>query len=184
MLTEKENKTISKFLSYVLRHEPHAIGIQLDENGWTDVHVLIEKASESGIRIDLEILKHIVATNNKKRFVLNDTFTLIRAHQGHSVEVELGYPAQKPPEILYHGTGDKYVESILETGIEKRDRHHVHMTADLQTAINVGQRHGKPVVLEVLAGQMHSDQLEFYLSENGVWLTAHVPVMYLRIKTD
>ena len=184
MITEKENARISKFLSYVLRHQPDAIGIELDENGWTDVGLLIQKASKSGMKFDLEILKHIVETNNKKRFALNETFSMIRANQGHSVEVELGYAAKEPPEILYHGTGEKYVESIMKVGLEKKNRHHVHLTTELQTAISVGSRHGKPVVFEVLSMQMHKEKMEFYLSENGVWLTEHVPVMYMRLKEN
>lgn len=182
MITEKENMRISKFLSLVLRHQPGAIGIVLNENGWTNVCVLIEKAGQAGVKFDLDTLKHIVETNNKKRFALNATATMIRANQGHSVEVELGYTAQEPPEILFHGTGQHSVQSILTSGLEKGDRHHVHLTADLQTANNVGQRHGKPVVFEVMSKQMHEDKMEFYLSDNNVWLTEHVPAKFIRIK--
>ena len=171
---------ISKFLSLILRHKPETIGIQLDENGWADVKTLIEKSSEHGVQFSMEDLKHIVETNSKKRFAFNDTFNKIRASQGHSIEVDLGYISKHPPEILYHGTGEKSVHSILNTGLEKRNRQHVHLSNDIETAIKVGQRHGKPFVFIVLAEQMHNDQFEFFLSENGVWLTDHVPVKYLK----
>lgn len=184
MINDKQLKTISKFLSLVLRHKPETIGIELDDNGWTDVKILIEKSNSHGITIDPETLKHIVDTNSKKRFAFNETFDRIRASQGHTVEIELGYKNQKPPEILYHGTGEKSVQSILNTGIEKGRRQHVHLSSDLETAIKVGQRHGKPFVFEVLSEQMYKDGLEFYLSDNGVWLTDNVPVNYLKKKNE
>lgn len=176
----KNEVTISKFLSLVLRHQPELIGIILDQNGWTDVNELIEKANNYGIKLDRQALNHIVETNPKKRFSFNENLDKIRASQGHSVEIELGYTPQKPPEILYHGTGEKLVPSILKTGLEKRKRQHVHLSSDLETAIKVGQRHGKPFVLEVLAEQMHHQGFQFYLSDNGVWLTEVVPVGYLK----
>ncbi|KAA6440805.1 RNA 2'-phosphotransferase [Dyadobacter flavalbus] len=179
-MSEKENTTISKFLSLILRHKPEAAGIELDENGWTDVKILIEKVNKANVTLNLEILKHIVETNSKKRFAFNDTFDRIRANQGHSVEVDLGYEAKIPPEILFHGTAEKFRASILEKGILKRERHHVHLSADMDTAVKVGSRHGKPFVFEVLAGKMFSDKYSFYLSENGVWLTDHVPSEYLK----
>lgn len=180
MITEKENIRISKFLSLVLRHKPEEIGIDLDSNGWTDVKALIEKTNQSGISLNFDILKHIVDTNPKRRFAFNETLDKIRANQGHSVEVELGYIAKQPPSILYHGTAEKNVASILQQGLRKGERHHVHLSADVDTAIKVGQRHGKPVVFEVKAEQMFDDKHEFYLSDNGVWLTEHVPAKYLR----
>jgi len=180
MINEKENTKISKFLSLVLRHKPETIQINLDENGWTSVDELIENAHKFGYHFDREILKFIVETNAKKRFAFNDNFDKIRANQGHSVEVELGYSPQIPPVILYHGTSEKSVALILQTGLEKQSRHHVHLSKDVDTALVVGTRHGKPFVFEVLAELMHSDGFEFYLSENGVWLTDNVPVKYLR----
>ena len=171
---------ISKFLSLVLRHKPETIGIQLDTNGWTDVDLLIKKSNAYGVKLDKEILAHIVETNSKKRFAFNETLGKIRASQGHSVEIELGYTNQKPPEILYHGTGEKSVQLILKTGLVKRNRQHVHLSSDIETAVKVGQRHGKPFVFNVLAEQMYNDKFEFYLSDNGVWLTDNVPVKYLR----
>lgn len=180
MLNEKETTNISKFLSLILRHKPEVIGIELDENGWTDIATLIEKSNANGVQLDKTILQYIVDTNPKKRFAINETMDRIRANQGHSIEIELGYPNQSPPEILYHGTGQKSVQSILETGIEKRDRHHVHLSSDIETAIKVGQRHGKPFVFKVLAKQMHHDNHQFFLSDNGVWLTDNVPAKYLK----
>jgi len=176
----KNEINISKFLSLVLRHQPETIGIQLDNNGWTDVNELIEKANNYGIKFDRETLSHIVATNSKKRFAFNDTLDKIRASQGHSVEIELGYTNQKPPEILFHGTAEKFVQSILDTGLEKRNRQHVHLSSDLETAIKVGQRHGKPFIFNVLAEQMYNDNFQFYISDNGVWLTDNVPTKYLK----
>ena len=183
MLSEKQITHLSKFLSLVLRHQPETIGIELDQNGWTDVDTLIKKSGSCGIKLDQETLKHIVATNSKKRFAFNDTFDRIRASQGHSIEIELGYTSQKPPEILYHGTGEKSVQSILDTGLEKRNRQQVHLSADVETAIKVGQRHGKPFVFKVLAEQMYNDKFEFFISDNGVWLTDNVPAKYLK-QTD
>jgi putative RNA 2'-phosphotransferase len=181
MLSEKETTRISKFLSYVLRHHPDAIGIELDENGWTNVDLLMQKSNENGTKINIDLLKYVVETNTKKRFEFNADLSRIRASQGHSVEVDLNYVTQKPPAILYHGTGEKSVGSILKTGIEKRDRHHVHLSADYETAVAVGKRHGKPVVLEVLSGKMYEEGISFFLSTNGVWLTDYVAPTYIKL---
>lgn len=180
MLPDKQLTHISKFLSLVLRHQPETIGIQLDEQGWAGIEELLEKANHYGVRFDREILNHIVASNPKKRFAFNDTHDKIRASQGHSIDIELGYSNQRPPEILYHGTGEKSVQSITATGLEKRSRQHVHLSSDPETAINVGQRHGKPYVFKVLAEKMYLDNYPFFLSANGVWLTDHVPPAYLK----
>jgi len=180
MLSEKESVTISKFLSLVLRHRPEAIGILLDENGWTDVAAFIEKVNGAGFTITPAILKHIVDTNPKKRFAFNSSLTKIRASQGHSVTVALGYEPQLPPDVLYHGTAVANIESIIASGLQKQSRTHVHLSAETATAITVGKRHGKPFVFEVLAGQMHNDGFLFFLSENGIWLTNHVPPNYLK----
>jgi putative RNA 2'-phosphotransferase len=175
MITEKENTRISKLLSLVLRHQPESIGIVLDENGWTDVGILLRK-----LTIEKTALDHVVATNSKKRFAFNEDETKIRANQGHSVEVELGYQAEKPPEVLYHGTGIGSVKAILQEGLSKQKRHHVHLSVDIETALKVGQRHGTPTVLEVNAEKMSRNNFEFYRSANGVWLTDHVPVEYIQ----
>lgn len=180
MINDKQLIQISKFLSLILRHQPETIGIQLDQNGWTDVQILLERANNYGIRFDREILNHIVATNSKKRFAFSETSDMIRASQGHSIEIELGYTNQIPPEILYHGTGEKSVQSILETGLERRGRQHTHLSSDIETAIKVGQRHGKPFIFKVLAKQMYNDNFQFFISDNGVWLTDNVPTKYLK----
>ncbi len=180
MISEKQITQISKFLSLVLRHQPETINIQLDQNGWTDVDELIEKANNYGVRFDRELLNHIVETNSKKRFAFNETLDKLRASQGHSVEIELGYINKQPPEILFHGTSEKSIQSILETGLEKQSRQHVHLSSDIETAIKVGQRHGKPYVFKVLAEQMYKDNFEFFISENDVWLTDYVPIKYLK----
>jgi len=181
MISEKQTTQISKFLSLVLRHHPETIGIKLDQNGWTGIEDLIEKANDKGINFDRETLNYIVATNAKKRFAFNETSDKIRASQGHSIAIELGYTNQKPPEILYHGTGEKSVQSIVSTGLEKRSRQHVHLSGDIKTAIKVGQRHGKPFVFKVLAQQMYNDNFTFFISDNGVWLTDNVPAKYLKL---
>ena len=181
MITEKENKRISKFLSYVLRHHPELIGIELDENGWADVKLVIEQSNIFGVQFDREILDFIVATNNKKRFAYDETLTKMRASQGHSINITLGYTAQEPPTLLYHGTASKYVDAILQHGILKQSRQHVHLSKDFETAVQVGQRHGKPHVFTVLSAEMFKDNFQFYQSENGVWLTDVVPNSYLKI---
>jgi len=178
--SEKEITKISKFLSLVLRHQPEAIAIMLDENGWVSVDKLIQKSNAAGVKLDFDVLKHVVATNNKKRFSFNESLDKIIASQGHSIEVELGYEPQMPPEILYHGTAINNVTSILSTGLEKRQRRHVHLSKDTETALKVGTRHGKPVILQVAALQMHNEGFKFFLSENGVWLTDSVPSKYLK----
>jgi len=184
MISERQITHISKFLSLVLRHQPETIGIQIDQNGWVDIDDLIDKANNYGIKFDRSTLNHIVETNSKKRFVYNDTFDKIRANQGHSIEVDLGYTNQQPPEILFHGTSEKSVVSILATGLDKRSRQHTHLSADFETAKKVGQRHGKPFVFKVLARQMYDDNFAFYISNNGVWLTDNVPIEYLRQNDD
>lgn len=181
MITEKENTQISKFLSLVLRHQPEAIGITLDEQGWVAVKELLFRLTSHGTVVTFDALNHIVETNAKKRFAFNGDRTRIRASQGHSVEVELGYAPQTPPEILYHGTGSQSVDVILSSGLDKRSRQHVHLSSDLETAINVGQRHGKPVVLTVDTVTMLQDGYTFFISENGVWLTDSVPAEYLSL---
>jgi len=182
MISEKENIRISKFLSLVLRHQPETINLTLDENGWTDAAILIGQMNANGFAVSKEILQHIVTTNSKSRFAFNDDQTKIRANQGHSVDVELGYKPKQPPSILFHGTAESSLSSISETGLEKRSRHHVHLSADTDTAIKVGQRYGKPVVLQVAASDMFNDGYQFFLSDNNVWLTDHVPVKYITRK--
>jgi putative RNA 2'-phosphotransferase len=181
MLTEKETTRYSKFLSLVLRHQPELIGITLDEQGWTDVATLLTKAQAHGQKLSFEQLAYIVETSPKQRFRFNEDQTQIRASQGHSVEVELGYTPVTPPDELYHGTATRHQEAILRDGLQKMNRHHVHLSADVATARNVGARHGRPVIFTVAAGQMHQAGRLFYQADNGVWLTDEVPAAYLQI---
>lgn len=184
MITEKENKYISKFLSFILRHKPETIGITLDTNGWAEVTELLEKLVQGGKGISFDILKHVVDTNAKKRFAFNEDFSLIRASQGHSIAIDSGYEPQQPPKILYHGTAQKNRASILQNGLLKGTRLHVHLSTDTDTAVKVGQRHGKPLVLEVAALQMYNEGFVFYLSDNEVWLTDNVPSSYINIQEE
>ena len=170
---------ISKFMSFALRHQPEKIGLRLSESGWASVEELIEASGRSGVEFTREELQNIVASNDKKRFSLSEDGLWIRANQGHSIEVELGYAPTAPPEILYHGTAERFLTSIKQQGLIKGKRHHVHLSADVDTATKVGRRHGKPVVLRIEAGRMGQDDFIFYLSANGVWLTDCVPVQYL-----
>ncbi|MDW7694600.1 RNA 2'-phosphotransferase [Flammeovirgaceae bacterium SG7u.111] len=181
---EKRLKRLGKFLSLVLRHKPEAISISLDENGWADVDELLTKVSASGRKLDQETLEKIVETNNKKRYAFDESKTKIRASQGHSIDVDLEFEPIEPPTILFHGTAEKNVASILGKGLEKRNRQHVHLSKDVETAVQVGSRHGKPVVLEVLAGEMTKAGHQFFLSANGVWLTDAVPAEFLKKKKD
>lgn len=171
MMTDKEKNKISKFLSLVLRHNPEKIGLSLDEEGWTNTDELIDKMNNTGVYLTFEDLKEVVDTNDKKRFVFSDNFFKIRANQGHSIDVDLKLEPVAPPAILYHGTTEKNITSILEKGILKQDRNYVHLSADIDTATKVGMRYGKPVVIEILALEMHKKGNVFYLSENNVWLT-------------
>jgi putative RNA 2'-phosphotransferase len=184
MITEKENINISKFLSLVLRHKPETIGITLDEHGWISVDTLLVKLREANVNISGEILEHIVESNNKKRFAFNDDHTRIRASQGHSVEIELGYTPVIPPEILYHGTTAVNLISIQSSGLDKRARHHVHLSKDIETALKVGSRHGKPILLQVEARKMSEAGYHFFLSDNGVWLTDHVPAKFIKAQEE
>ena len=170
---------LSKFLSLILRHKPETIGIQLDENGWTDVQILLQRIQQSGKSIDLKTLQAVVANNDKKRFAFNDDSSKIRANQGHSLKIELGYTPQTPPDILYHGTVERFLKSIFQTGLDKRQRHHVHLSADVTTANIVGKRRGNPVILRINSAQMHADNFLFYLSKNEVWLTERIPIKYI-----
>ena len=180
MINEKENKRISKFLSLVLRHQPEQIGLDLDSNGWVDINSLIQKCNQSNIPLTIDILKHVVETNSKKRFAFNEQQNKIRANQGHSIEVELELKPIEPPIILYHGTAKRFISSILGKGLIKQQRQHVHLSSNIETALNVGQRHGQPFIFEILAQKMFSDNYNFFLSDNGVWLTDNVPTKYLK----
>ncbi len=168
---------VSKRLSYVLRHRPDSIGLELADGGWVAVDDLLAALARHGTRLRLEELEIVVANNDKQRFTLLDG--RIRANQGHSVEVDLELEARTPPDSLYHGTATRFLDSITRQGLLRGARQHVHLSADEHTATRVGQRHGKPVVLGVASGLMVAAGHEFFLSANGVWLTEHVPPSYL-----
>lgn len=172
----------SKFLSLILRHDPGQIGLQLDESGWADVDELLRLINQArpGISFTREILEKVVSTNDKQRFQFNDDKSRIRASQGHSVTIDLDLPPAVPPELLYHGTATRFLDSICRTGLHSGSRQHVHLSLNVETATKVGQRHGKPVILQVRAGDMHAAGHLFYLSANGVWLTEKVPVEFLQ----
>lgn len=179
-MNEQQKKSKSKFLSYVLRHHPELINLALDENGWANVDELIAKSKRDSYEgIIFEELDEIVQTNAKKRFAFNEDKTKIRASQGHSIDINLALIPQQPPEFLYHGTAQSNIKSILEKGIEKRSRQHVHLSQDKETATNVGMRHGKPIILTIRTQKMFEDGIEFYLSDNQVWLTDHVDPKYI-----
>jgi putative RNA 2'-phosphotransferase len=177
-MNEIENKRISKFLSLILRHQPETIQLKLDENGWADVSELITKA-KGRMHFSFEDLEEVVETNNKKRFAFNEDKTMIRASQGHSIDIDLALKAVQPPDFLYHGTADSNISSIFEKGIEKRNRQHVHLSADKETATKVGMRHGKPIILTIRTKEMFDNGIPFYLSANGVWLTDFVDAKYI-----
>ena len=178
-MNEKQRTRTSKFLSLVLRHEPQRIGLILDPSGWVEVEALLTACRHHGMPMERADLEEVVATNEKKRFALSDDGQRIRASQGHSIEVSLGYTPQAPPSQLFHGTATRFLDSIRKEGLNKRERHHVHLSADAETAQKVGQRHGKPAILIVRAEGMHSRGHAFFLSENGVWLTEDVPVEFI-----
>jgi putative RNA 2'-phosphotransferase len=169
----------SKFLSLILRHQPGKIGLALDANGWAEVDELLQKAGERGFQIDRPTLERVVAENDKQRFAFSPDGTRIRASQGHSIQVDLQLEPLAPPEVLYHGTAERFQAAIVEQGLLPRSRQHVHLSGDVETALRVGRRHGKPVVFQIQAGVMERDGLKFYRSANGVWLTEHVPAQYL-----
>lgn len=172
-------KNISKFLSLVLRHKPEEIGLELDQNGWVNVDELLMKINNKGISMDFEILEEVVTNNDKQRFTFDDTYTRIRANQGHSVNVDLELNATEPPELLYHGTVDGFLEGIRQHGLLKMSRQHVHLSKDEGTAVIVAKRRGKPVILTIQSGKMHREGHTFYHSQNGVWLCDTVPVEYI-----
>jgi putative RNA 2'-phosphotransferase len=172
----------SKFLSYVLRHAPEAIGLTLDREGWADVGELIAGAARDGRTLDVDLIRAVVDGSAKKRFALSEGGLRIRAVQGHSTEtVAITREATAPPDILFHGTATRFLDSILAEGLKPGSRHQVHLSADETTAVAVGQRHGKPVVLKVDARAMHQQGHGFYQAENGVWLADAVPPAFLSL---
>ncbi|MEL7145645.1 MAG: RNA 2'-phosphotransferase [Bacteroidota bacterium] len=179
MNDQKKLVKTSKKLSLILRHEPQVIGIEMDENGWVNVEELIRKFSEKFFPINRSLVDEVVATNNKKRFSFDDSGHKIRANQGHTVAVDVQLEESEPPALLYHGTVDRFLPMIFESGLLKMKRQHVHLSVDIETAQKVGARRGKPVLLIIKAKEAHAAGIQFFLSANGVWLTDHVPPVYL-----
>ena len=163
----------------VLRHEPTKYGLVLDVNGWTAVDELLAAAQRAGVPLTRPLMEQVIGDNEKQRFALSDDGSQVRARQGHSVEVDLGLAPVTPPETLCHGTAATSVDAIRRAGSQRRSRQHVHLSPDEETAIKVGQRHGKPVVLRVQAAALHRAGHQFFLSENGVWLVDAVPPEFL-----
>ncbi len=176
---ENLNK-LSVFISLVLRHKPEAAHIALDEHGWADVEELLAGINETGRKIDMGMLEEIVRTNNKQRFSFNEDKTLIRANQGHSIPVDVELEEKQPPQFLYHGTADRFLESIMREGIKPMNRLYVHLSKDEETAVKVGKRHGDPIILLISADEMYQDGKKFYLSQNGVWLTKYIEKKYIQ----
>lgn len=175
----KQLSEVSKFLSYVLRHQPDAIGITLDLEGWTDIAALITAAINAGKQLDRDLIQAVVTTSDKKRFAISEDGLRIRAVQGHSTEsVDISYVEKVPPEFLYHGTATRFLASIRKEGLLPGSRQYVHLSQEEQTALTVGQRHGKAVVLKIEALRMHQQGFKFFRAENGVWLIEHVPVSF------
>lgn len=173
-------RSTSKFISLILRHKPETIGISLDEHGWADVQALIDGINTTGRHhLTPEVLEEIVRTDEKQRYAFNKDYTRIRANQGHSISVDVELEKKTPPEVLFHGTGEKYTDAIDRQGLIPKGRLYVHLSADVETARKVGCRHGKPVIYQVDCQRMVADGHEFFLSANHVWLTKRVPAKYL-----
>lgn len=178
-MDEKRNVRISKYLARHLRHDPGRIGITLDAHGWVAVEELLAAAAAHGFRFSRAELAEVVASNDKKRYVIEGE--RIRASQGHSVRVDLELPEAEPPPVLFHGTVSRFLAAIRTEGLRPMNRHAVHLSPDRETATRVGARRGRAVVLVVDAAAMHADGHRFRLSANGVWLAESVPPAYLRL---
>jgi len=178
-MTDKETVRTSKFISLILRHEPERVGLKLGDAGWVGVDELLKAVNGHGVSLTLDELKHIVATSDKKRFAFSEDGLRIRASQGHSVEVDLESPPQTPPELLYHGTATRFLDAIRQHGLQKMQRHDVHLSAKTRVTLQVGGRHGKPALLTIRAGDMHRAGFVFRCSANGVWLVHHVPAQFI-----
>ena len=179
-MNEKRLVRVSKYLSKHLRHRPERLNLQLEPGGWVEVDGLLEACKRHNFPLSRPELEEVVGRNDKRRFAFDESGTRIRAQQGHSIPIDLELEPVEPPSVLYHGTGGRVLETILENGLHKMGRHHVHLSPDVETAKKVGSRRGKPVVLEVAAGAMCREGWTFYLSGNGVWLVEQVPPRYLK----
>jgi putative RNA 2'-phosphotransferase len=180
LMNVQQQKQISKSLSHVLRHRPDSVGLELGEHGWVSVEKLLRALETHNQTISLESLQQVVAQSDKQRFELSEDGQCIRARQGHSAEIDVGYAPATPPAVLYHGTAMHNLDSIFEQGLLKGQRHHVHMSTDQEAMLRVGMRHGKPVLFRIDAAGMHDARHQFFLTGNNVWLTEHVPPEYLR----
>jgi putative RNA 2'-phosphotransferase len=180
-MTPSQTTSASKFLSLVLRHEPSAAHITLDSAGWVEVESLLAGCAKAGRSLTRADLDHVMATNAKKRFEFSLDGLRIRASQGHSVEVELEYTAQRHPERLYHGTATRFLDSIRNQGLLKMQRHHVHLSAETKVTLEVGARRGKPILLTIQSAQMQQEGHTFFRSTNGVWLVEHVPTHFIQV---
>lgn len=177
----KKSTDTSKFLSYVLRHEPEAIELTLDKEGWAVIDDLILRAGNKGYALDKDLIFNVVESSEKKRFTISEDGLRIRAAQGHSTQqVNITYAEKTPPDILYHGTATRFIAQIREQGLLALSRQYVHLSSDEDTAVQVGQRYGKPVLLKIKATDMYEKGFKFYQADNGVWLTAHVPYEFIQ----
>ena len=181
---ERRLERLSKFISMILRHKPQVIGITLDEHGWADVDELIKGINETGeeVKFSKDTLEIIVKTDKKQRYSFSQDKNLIRANQGHSIPVDVELEKKEPPKVLYHGTGSRFVKSIQEQGLLPMERLYVHLSTNVETATNVGKRHGTPVIFKVNTEQMQKDGYDFFQSVNGVWLTKEIPAKYLELE--
>jgi putative RNA 2'-phosphotransferase len=175
---------LSKFVSLVLRHQPEIAGLTLGQGGWVEIEDLVAGAGKAGVNLDPEALNDIVEREERKRFTISDDGRRIRANYGHSLPVDLGLEPTEPPERLFHGTARHLVDAIAADGIARKGRHYVHLSGDEVTALEVGRRHGEPVVLRIRARAMHEDGFEFRLSESGIWLTRSVPPHYIEFPSN
>lgn len=179
-MNEKELVRFSKLFSYVLRHHPEKLRLTLEKGGWVDVDLFLSRINfERKLELSKKDLEEVVIKNDKKRFTIKNN--KIRSNQGHSILIEIDFEEKEPPQFLYHGTVKRFVDKILDEGLKRMGRHHVHLSIDIETATKVGMRRGKPLILKIKSGEMHKDGFKFYLSENGVWLTNNVSSKYLNI---
>lgn len=178
-MTDKQRKKISRKLALVLRHRPEVFNLQPDGQGWCEVEAVLAGFCNSGEHVTRDMLGQVVMNCDKQRYAFSEDGRYIRANQGHSIPVELGYRQATPPDILYHGTATRYLGPILREGLRKGNRHHVHLSADRETAAKVGRRHGKVAILRVDSRAMQEAGYAFFRSANGVWLAEHVPEQFL-----
>lgn len=172
--------TVSKYLSKHLRHQPEVLGLTLEPGGWVSIDELLQAAAAKGFPISYDEFLECVETNDKQRFSIDDSGDRVRANQGHSVTVDLQLESRVPPDLLYHGTVERFLSSIESQGLLKGRRHHVHLSIDVATATKVGARRGKPIILSIDAAGMNRAGHAFFVSTNGVWLTDSVPPQFLR----